>query len=148
MREFEYFIKIEEVRKKQPNLPLARSLVLDMQQRIKDASALDMDRFPKIIFESIYDALRDFCDALLSLEGYKSYSHEASIAYLSKKGFDIVFISELDNYRYKRNGSKYYGTKISTEDAKAISGFYERNKAKLYKILKEKGLCRALNKIL
>ena len=34
--------------------------------------------------------------------------------------FDIVFISELDQFRYKRNGSKYYGVKINAEDAKAI----------------------------
>lgn len=140
MKPFEYFIGSGEVRSKEPNLPLAKSLVLDMQQRIKDALQLDAGRFPKMVFESFYDALRDFCDAILAIDGYKSYSHEASISYLSKEGFDIVFISELDKFRYKRNGSKYYGVKIDIEDAKAIINLYERNKAKIYKVMKDKGL--------
>lgn len=140
MKPFEYFIETGEVRKKEPNTPLARSLVLDMQERIKDALELDAGKFPKMVFESFYDALRDFCDVILAMEGYKSYSHEASIAYLSKKGFDIVFISELDQFRYKRNGSKYYGVKVSVEDAKAIINLYERNKAKIYNVMKDKGL--------
>lgn len=140
MKEFEYFVKIGDVRKKEPNPALARALALDMQRRIRDASALDLERFPQIVFELVYDALRDFCDALLSLKGYKSYSHEASIAYLAKEGFDIVSVSELDGYRYKRNGSKYYGAQMGVEDAGVITAFYMKNKAKMLKILKDRDL--------
>jgi len=140
MKEFEYFIGTKEVKKTTPNPFLAKSLVLDMQQRIKDASVLNMNAFPKIVFETVYDALRDFCDALLALDGYKSYSHEASIAYLRKEGFDIAFISEFDAKRRKRNDSKYEGVKIDIEDVAAIKEFYERNKAKINKILQERNL--------
>ena len=93
--------------------------------------------FAKIIFENLYDALRDMFDAILLNEGYKSYSHEGSISYLSKKGFDFAEISKLDRFRFKRNGSKYYGKEISIEEAKDINGFYLEIKSKLNKILKK-----------
>lgn len=140
MKDFEYYLNTKDAKRCSPDKQLAISLIKDMKERIEKALKLGINEFPKIIFESFYDALRDFCDALLALDGYKSYSHEASISYLSKKGFDTAFISELDNFRYKRNGSKYYGLKITHVDAKLIINFYDKNKAKISKILDEKGL--------
>jgi hypothetical protein len=135
MKDFEYYLDANDVKRCSLDRQLAVSLVKDMKERIDQASKLDINEFPKMIFENFYDALRDFCDALLALAGYKSYSHEASIVYLSKEGFDIAFISELDGYRYKRNGSKYYGLKITANDANLIIKFYNKNKAKIIRIL-------------
>jgi len=140
MKDFEYYLNTKDVKRCSPDRQLAVSLIKDMKERIDKALKLDVDEFSKIIFENFYDALRDFCDALLALDGYKSYSHEASIVSVEKKGFDIGFISLFDNFRYKRNGSKYYGLKIMADDAKSIIKFYNENKAKINKILKEKEL--------
>lgn len=115
MKPFEYFLEIKEVKKTSENLELAKSLIKDMKERLKSSFLLD-EKFSKIIFENIYDALRDFCDALLAKEGFKSYSYEASILYLSRYNFSVSEINELDSFRYIRNGSKYYGRKISEED--------------------------------
>src|SRR3990172_758265 len=98
MRDFEYFVQSGEVRKVSVDKSLAESLIFDMEYRIKTSSALDTKTYSKIVFENFYDALRDFCDALLALIGYKSYSHEASIIYLMKEGFDVVSVSELDGF--------------------------------------------------
>ncbi len=138
MMPFEYFLKTNEVKKCFPDKELAKSLVKDMSDRIKKSLMLDMAVFSKIIFENIYDGLRDFCDALLALAGFKSYSHKASIAYLAKKDFDVSIIEEFDQLRYKRNSSKYYGQLISEEDAKQIKRFYLRIKDKIDRILKIK----------
>ncbi|MBS3091011.1 hypothetical protein J4217_01010 [Candidatus Pacearchaeota archaeon] len=140
MKDFEYFVKIGDVKKSSVNKDLAVFLIKDMQSRIRDAFKMSSNEFPKIVFENIYDALRDFCDALLALEGYKSYSHEASISYLIKKGFDISFVMQLDNFRYKRNGSKYYGEVINHAEAEEIRSFYQTNKGRIYKLLEEEGL--------
>jgi len=140
MRDFEYFININDVRKVSPDKQLAVSLIKDMDERISDAIKLNTKEFPKIIFEVVYDALRDFCDALLAIEGYKSYSHEGSISFLAKKGFDAAFISEFDKFRYKRNGSKYYGAKITAEEAESIIRFYKDNKKRIDNFLKKAGL--------
>jgi hypothetical protein len=128
------------VKKASPDKQLAVSLAKDMEERAYDAMKLDVKTFPKMIFENVYDALRDFCDALLSAEGYKSYSHEGSISFLAQKGFDVAFISALDNFRYKRNGSKYYAKKLSSEDAKSIIDFYNSNKGRISEALKKAGL--------
>jgi len=130
MEQFEYYLKKKLVRKMSPNLERAKFLIKDGNERIRDARTLDKNKLSKMIFEYIYDALRDFCDAILLIDGYKSYSHEASISYLSKKGFDIATVKQLDNFRYKRNGSKYYGGQISFEEAKEIISFYLKTKIK------------------
>lgn len=135
MKDFEYFVKNGDVKKSSVNRALAISLIKDMQSRVKDAFKMSSDEFPKIVFENIYDALRDLCDALLALEGYKSYSHEASISYLVKKGFDVSFVMQLDSFRYRRNGSKYYGEVIDSGVAEEIKSFYQKNKDKIYKLL-------------
>ena len=54
---------------------------------------------------------------------------------MSKKDFDITIIKRFDNFRIKRNKSKYYGRKISVEEAKDIKMFYLEIKDRLYKIL-------------
>jgi hypothetical protein len=137
MMPFDYFLKNKEVKKTSPNLELAKSLIKDMNERISKANMLDTNMFAKIVFENIYDGLRDFCDALLALDGFKSYSHQASISYLLKKGFDVSVVEELDQLRYKRNGSKYYGEVIDFKDAQQIKEFYNRIKVKIKLIIGE-----------
>ncbi len=138
MEIFEYYVEKELVRKASPNKERAKSLISDSEERISKINLLDIENFSKIVFENIYDAIRDLLDALLLLDGWKSYSHEAAIAYLTKKGFDVSVVKELDQYRYKRNGSKYYGEPILPEDSKGIKLFYNSIKGKLYENLKIK----------
>ena len=140
MRNFEYFLDAKEAKKATPDKALARSLINDMEERLEKLAKLDVDEFSKLIFENAYDALRDFADALLTIDGFKSYSHEASIAYLSKYGFDNFMIELMDKFRYKRNMSKYQGHKISVEEAKEILNLHTKIRGKIMKILKESGL--------
>jgi len=140
MKPFEYFIETQEIKNGIKDIALARSLVKDMLSRIKDVLSLDINKLPKLIFENIYDALRDFADAVLAIDGFKSYSHQASFAYLSKYNFEETILDTFDRFRYKRNGSKYYGQGISIEEAKEILEFYKRNKDKINDILKNKNL--------
>jgi len=53
--------------------------------------------------------IRLLLDAILEMEGYKSYSHEASISYMANLGFSISEINKVDMLRKARNGIKYYG---------------------------------------
>ncbi len=135
MKPFEYYLRSELVKKSRKDVERARFLIKDANGRIDDLNLIDMEKLPKIFFEYTYDALRDLCDAVLLLDGYKSFSHEASIVYLSKKGFDVATLGKFDRFRYKRNGSKYYGVPITVMDAKDIKEFYLEIKKKLNKIL-------------
>ena len=44
---------------------------------------------PKYILENAYEAMREAADSVLYVDGFKSFSHEASIIYLAKKGFKV-----------------------------------------------------------
>jgi len=140
MRPFEYYLNSKDVRKTEKNIVLAKSLINDIKIRLKENWNENEQEKPKTIFESIYDAIRDFCDALLAKDGFKSYSHEASISYLSKYNFSVAEISELDKFRFIRNGSKYYGRIIMPKDVKNIKSFYLKIKSKINKIRKENNL--------
>ncbi|MBR9701992.1 hypothetical protein GOV13_03650 [Candidatus Pacearchaeota archaeon] len=137
MKPFEYYLKNKLVMKASPNLARARSLIKDINLRLKFLRKIDIKEFPKIYFEHLYDIVRDFCDAILFAEGYKPSSHQASIAYLSKKGFNFTLIKKLDSFRYKRNISKYHGEPISLEEAKDLDRFYKSIKDRLNNLLKD-----------
>ena len=137
MESFESFIESGIVRKGFADIQRAKKLIKDGEKRIIGVGLLDINQLPKFVFENIYDAIRDFLYAILLSEGYNTKSHEAPIAYLSNKGFDIYTVNKLDKFRYKRNGSKYYGEDISIDEAKDIKAFYLEIKDKLYKILNQ-----------
>ena len=137
MKPFESFLNKQDVKKAPVNKVLAKALIDDMKTRIEENWDLNEEKKPKTIFENIYEAIMCFCDAMLSKEGYKSYSHEASISFLLKKNFDTTTVQKLDNFRFKRNGSKYYGRAILPEDAREIKEFYLKIKEKINKIIKE-----------
>ena len=85
MKPFKRFLNGQDVKTASVNKVLAKALIDDMKTRIKENWDLDEEKKPKTIFENIYEAIRCFCDALLANEGYKSYSHEASISFLLSK---------------------------------------------------------------
>ena len=114
---------------------LARSLVKDVGSRSGMALSLDTDRFAMLVFENLYDCLREICDALLVLDGYKTYSHEEAIAYLREKGISDGIVTRIDRYRRRRNASKYYGKTVSAEDAEDIKEFYIEHAPQLLELL-------------
>lgn len=138
MNDFEFYVKEGKVKKQNPDTELARSLANDAKIRVEKASKLDISVFSKIIFENAYDAIREILDALLAVDGYKSYSHEASIAYLKNYDFDDSTIKEIDDFRYRRNSSKYYGKDVSDEDAREILHFYHKYPEKIISIVQSK----------
>jgi len=135
MEDFESYLKKNIVRKVFADKQRAKKLVKDGFGRIKDLELLDIEKLPKLVFENIYDAIRDFLYAILLNDGYNTKSHEAPIAYLLTKGFDVYIVNKLDKFRYKRNSSKYYGEEVSIEEAKNIKEFYTDIKYKLNEIL-------------
>ena len=85
----------------------------------------------------VYDLIRELIEAKLSLEGYKSYSHEATIFFLKNFSFNDFEINFLDNLRKVRNKIKYYGKEINTEEALKIIDFMNLILPKLRRLLKD-----------
>ena len=137
MREFEFYLNENKVKSCQKDYMLAKSLVYDAKSRFELVSKLDKSIYSKILFENVYDALRDILDAILCVKGFKSYSHEASIAYLNNLNFEDSVLQKLDNFRYKRNSSKYYGKDVSREDVEEIISFYVSYSERLINVVLE-----------
>jgi len=134
--DFEYFLGMGDVKKsyvKDKNL--ARSLLKTAEDRLKDAENL---RIPKFKLEFAYEAIIELIEAILALDGYKSYSHLADIAYLRKLGFSEEFIVKLDMLRVKRHKSKYYGVDVSEEEAEEALEFAKMLLEKLSKVIIKK----------
>ncbi len=120
---FEDFVKEGSVRKVSPDRQLAKSLVRIANIRLKNLETIDItDDNSFSVIENCYEAIREMTDALMSLKGFKSYSHEANVEFLRKfYSVNVGYgnINKVDRYRRIRNDIKYKGlltTKYEAEE--------------------------------
>ena len=118
VKEFEFFFRKGDVRKQSPDKNLSKSTFEESLERLELSEQLLQTSKAKYVLENAYEAMREAADSLLYSEGLKSYSHEASIVYLLKKGFTEIDIIEFDRFRKIRNSIKYYGGDCDLSDAK------------------------------
>ncbi len=136
---FEDFIKTDEVKHQSSDKNLAESLKKESQDRVDFIRRLIKNsENPKYIVENIYDLLKELIEAKLAIEGFKSYSHEATIIYLRKfKEFTDSEIRFFDELRKVRNKLKYYGKNIEKDKANKVVEFMEEILPKLKNLLNE-----------
>ncbi|MFH1439851.1 MAG: HEPN domain-containing protein [Candidatus Woesearchaeota archaeon] len=137
MKEFEFFLNKGDVKKQSSDKNLSMATFKDSIERLDLSKNLFKKQKPKYVLENAYEAMREAADSLLYLEGYKSYSHEASIIYLLKKGFNMQEIKQFDRFRKIRNGIKYYGGDCDEYDAETAIELAEIIINKIKKILNE-----------
>ncbi|MBS3135109.1 hypothetical protein J4406_01920 [Candidatus Woesearchaeota archaeon] len=138
MKDFKIFLEDGSIKRITPNKSLIKSLVNDAIKRLDFYKKLRLDNEnSKYILENIYESLRELADAVLIKDGYKSYSHEASITYLLKYNLPLVEINKFDNFRKIRNNSKYYGKPVDLEDSKEIMELAEKLLKDIKNILKD-----------
>ncbi len=93
--------------------------------------SLDEKRYASIIVEGYYEVIKELLTALMCLDGYKTNSHEALIAYLHKfyAEFDDYEIDFMDTLRRIRNKIDYAGFSVNPN-------FLERNGLEISSIIK------------
>jgi len=125
MVDFEYFILKGDVKKQQKDETLSRALIRESLDRLKFVKSLGVNETnAKYIVENSYDVLRELIESKLALEGFKSYSHEATIIFLKRfPNFKESEIKTMDNLRKIRHGIKYYGKNVDANKAKEILDF-------------------------
>jgi len=92
----------------------AEDLYLRAKDRFEFISFYPKDKVYKIIEES-YESIKELLTSLMYTTGYKTLSHIKLIIFTNKK-FDLFTESELklvNSLRKFRNGTMYYGEKIS-----------------------------------
>jgi len=99
-----------------PNTIRASSLFASSIQAIETAKAIPLhSHTSKSILRELYEGLREYCEAIGYLRGYKFLDHE-SIGYFLRDILKEQSISmQFDRYRRLRNGINYYGEDINTE---------------------------------
>jgi len=115
IKPFEYFIKENLVRKSSSNISMAKSLLQKADIRLKRIVISKIEESESsIVFEEVYECLREASQSLMEIKGYKPYSHEALISFLKEQKFlSEENINILDNYRILRNNSVYKAEKVS-----------------------------------
>ena len=127
IKPFEYYINEKLVRKSIPNISMAKSLLQKSEIRLKRAKNEKItEENSSILFEDIYEILRESSQSLMEIKGFKPYSHEALVSFL--KDYKLVSDEDaniIDNYRVLRNNSVYKAEKVSLqkcEEALKFSG--------------------------
>ena len=97
----------------------ASSLLKSSIQAIETAGIIPLNQNSlKSILRELYEGMREYCEAIGYLRGYKFLDHE-SIGYFLR---DIVkeqsIFMKFDRYRKLRNGINYYGEDIDIETVK------------------------------
>ncbi len=138
VKEFEYFLAKWEVKKQKPDVNLSKAAIKESIERLEFCRSLVNKAKSKYILENAYESMREAADSILYRDGFKSFSHEASIVYLARKGFAESYIIELDRFRKIRNGIKYYGEDCEDSDAQLAVELADKILHKIKNILDEK----------
>lgn len=131
MRPFSFYVTSGTVKKQTPDKNTAEAVTRDSFERLALAHAIRGTQKSKYVLENAYEAIRELIDARLALEGYKSYSYEASVAYLLELGFSETEAYAVDRLRKKRNDIKYAGKDAEPAEAEEALATAERVMKKL-----------------
>ncbi|HLD18409.1 MAG TPA: hypothetical protein VJB90_00155 [Candidatus Nanoarchaeia archaeon] len=112
---FQFYLDENLAKKESPDKIESESLMEKAFQRINFIKIQDINEITStFIFEDIYECLREAAQSLMSLEGYKPYSHEAVIAFLAEfYNFGEDEITAFNRYRILRNNCVYRAAKVS-----------------------------------
>ena len=116
---FENSLANGKAKKVMPNKIRASSLFNSSIQAIETARVIPVNQNTlKSILRELYEGLREYCEAIGYLRGYKFLDHE-SIGYFLRDLLKEQSVSmKFDRYRRLRNGINYYGEDIDIETVK------------------------------
>ncbi|MBU1975997.1 MAG: hypothetical protein KKG59_06350 [Nanoarchaeota archaeon] len=116
---FEQCIKERRARKVMPNKARAASLMESSNQAIATAKTIKLQQSSlKSIFRELYEGLREYCEAIGYLQGYKFMDHESYTHFLRDELREDSIAKKFDRYRKLRNGINYYGDDVDVETVK------------------------------
>ena len=118
---------------------MAKSLLQKAETRLKMINKEKADEEnSSLVFEDVYEVLREASQSLMELKGFKPYSHEALVSFL--KGYKLLSDEEvniIDNYRALRNNSVYRAEKVSLQKCMEALDFANKSLPHISKKVKE-----------
>ena len=142
LKDFKEFLSLGIVKKQTINRERALSIIKEVGNKkqfleisIKTISEENMNH--NFIVEQCYDIIMELIRAKMFLDGYNAgNSHEAEVSYLKILGFSESEVRFMDEIRYYRNGTKYYGTILDKNYADKVLEFMNKLYPKLKSINK------------
>tara|TARA_Y100000031_G_C8193799_1_gene372698 strand:+ start:104 stop:535 length:432 start_codon:yes stop_codon:yes gene_type:complete len=136
---FEDYLVRGKVKRKTPDPEEAKALFKQAQERMEYILLRKLDpTIARFVFQDAYEATREAAQALMSLQGFKPYSHEATISFI-KKFYSNCFSDEdvalFDHFREIRNSSVYRAVQVLEEDAKEAIYFAKKFLERVEKVL-------------
>jgi len=120
-----------KVKKIKENPEQAKALLQLAKRRLESIEKRRKDEYPQLLIESYYEAIKELISSLLTIHGYKSYSHECLVSFLKEyypdflDNFQLHF---LDSMRKLRSDIQYRGRDIADD-------YLERNSSTIEKII-------------
>lgn len=136
---FNSYLKIGRVKRMTPDPEESKALLRKAVKRLEYTKSKDIsDDNAQFIFEDAYESAREAAQALMSVKGFKPYSHEATISFVKEthpSHFGGEDVNDFNQFRQMRNDSAYKAIIITKEDAKRCLRFAERFIGKAKRIL-------------
>jgi uncharacterized protein (UPF0332 family) len=135
---FSNYLKFGKVKKKTPDPEEAKALINKANKRIEYTKSKKINKNnANFVLEDAYEAAREATQSLMSIKGFKPYSHEATISFIRefyKAEFKEEEVQKFDRFRQLRNDSVYKAAEITKEDAKSSLSFATKFIKKLKKL--------------
>jgi uncharacterized protein (UPF0332 family) len=125
---FQNYLKLGKIKRKTPDAEEAKALIGKAMDRLEYTKGRFVDdKTAKFVLEDSYEAAREAAQALMSVKGFKPYSHEATISFIREfYDFNEEDIYKFDRFRQLRNDSVYKAIKIEKADADSCLLFASR----------------------
>ncbi len=116
---FEYSLLQRKAKKITPNKIRASSIFKSSTQAIETAKIIPLNiNSTKTILREFYEGLREYCEAIGFLQGYKFLDHESISFFIRDILKEQTIYQKFDRYRKIRNSINYYGDDIDIETVK------------------------------
>lgn len=119
---FNNYLRIGKAKKKTADPEESSALLEKAKNRLKYVKSKEINKdTSQFVLEDAYEAAREAAQSLMSLKGFKPYSHEATIAFIRDyySNFTDEELNKFDRFRQLRHNSIYKAEPVSNEDAKS-----------------------------
>ncbi len=121
MKPLKFYVESGLVRQGSKDAGEAKALVARASKRLEYVRSQSItEDNASFLFEDIYEVMRECVHGLMAANGYKPYSHEATVAFLEeyyKPYFGEKLVESFNRYRIIRNNVIYRANSVSKEEA-------------------------------
>ncbi|MBI2106105.1 hypothetical protein HYT56_04690 [Candidatus Woesearchaeota archaeon] len=117
--DFKTHLKEGKIKKINKDNLRANNLKKSSKQAIETSKIISLNENTcKTIFRELYEGLREYCEALGYIKGYKFLDHISITYFLDEILNEKEISKKFDRYRKIRNGINYYGEDVDIETVK------------------------------